>query len=164
MGAESLIKLRLNEKILEIVHEDFVPALPWWIFLFFWIAAPFFFLVPLIQRGVEGVLFFVVVVGMGVFMVSRSYFAWQRTVLIVTDQRIIDLVQHGFLEGVVTEVELKDIEEVSYHIKGLWPTVFRYGTIYLRTAGDRADLAFRHTHRPIELYHLLNDLIKICRY
>lgn len=164
MKAESLIKFRLNEKILEIVHEDFIPALPWWIFLFFWIAVPFFFLVPLIQRGPEGILFFLVVVGMGVFVTLRSHFAWQHTVLIITDQRIVDISQQGFFDRVTTEVELREVEEVSYRIKGFWSTVFRFGTIYLRTAGDRADLAFRHVHRPIDLYHLLNDLIKICRY
>jgi len=163
MKSENTIQLRFGEKILEIVHEDFVPALPWWIFLFIWIAAPFFFLMPLIQRGAEGVFFLLILTGTGIFMTLRARFVWQRTILIITDQRIVDVSQRGFSDRTTTEVELKDIEEVSYRVKGLWPTVFRYGTIYLRTAGERADLAFRHVHRPIDLYRLLNDLIKVCR-
>lgn len=102
-------------------------------------------------------------VGFGILTAWRARFVWQRTVLIVTDQRVIDISQRGFFDQTTTEVELKDIEEVNFRVKGFWSTVFRFGTVYLRTAGERADLAFRRVHRPIELYRLLNELIKICR-
>lgn len=163
MNSKNTVQLRAGEKILEIIHEDFIPALPWWTFLFIWISAPFFFLVPLIQRGAEGIFFLVLMAGSGVFVALRTRFVWQRTILMVTNQRVIDVSQRGFSDRTATEVELKDIEEVTYRIKGIWPTVFRFGTIYLRTAGERADLAFCHVHKPINLYHLLTDLIKVCR-
>lgn len=164
MKPESLIEPRAGERIVEIVREDFIPALPWWGLLFIWITTPFFFLVPLIQRGAEGVFFLSVLLLTGVFMFWRTYFVWQHTLLIITNQRTIDVSQRGFFDRTVAEVEWRDVLEVKYRVKGLWSTVFRYGTIYLRTAGERPDLAFRRVHRPIELYHLLNDLLKVCRH
>jgi hypothetical protein len=47
---------------------------------------------------------------------------------------------------------------VVFRIKGILPSVFRYGTLYLRTTGQRPDFVFRRVHRPIDLCHLLNEL------
>lgn len=163
MKPETLIKLRPHEQVLEVVHEDFVPALPWWLFLFIWIAVPFFFMFPLIRQGIVGIIFLVVIAGSGIFMVFRSRYSWQRTALVVTDQRVVDISQHGFFEREMAEFSYIDIEEVTYRIKGLLATTFRYGTIYIRTAGERADIAFRRAHRPIDLNHLLNDLCQEAR-
>lgn len=163
MNPETLIQLRPREQVLEVIHEDFVPALPWWFFLFVWVAAPFFFLFPLIRQGAVGIIFLAVMAGMGILMVLRSRYSWQRTALVVTDQRVVDISQHGFFDREIAEVNHADVEEVTYHVKGLLSTVFRYGAIYIRTSGERADFAFRRAHRPIDLNHLLNDLRKEAR-
>ncbi|MFH1089046.1 MAG: PH domain-containing protein [Candidatus Uhrbacteria bacterium] len=160
MKENNLIKLRPNEQILDVVREDFIPTLPWWIFLFVWIAAPFFFLVPLVRQGMVGIIFLVVMAGTGIVMAFRTHFSWRKTALVVTDERSVDITQHGFFDRTTTEVEHKNIQEVTFYIKGLLATVFRFGTVYLRTAGNAADIAVRRVHRPIDLHHLLNDLKK----
>lgn len=160
MKGENLIQLRPGEQILDVVREDFIPILPWWIFLFIWIAAPFFFLVPLVQQGTVGIIFLAVMAGSGILMAFRTYFSWKKTVLAVTDQRSVDIAQHGFFNQTITEVEHKNLVEVTFYIKGIFATVFRFGTVYLRTAGQAADIAVRRVHRPIDLHHLLNDLKK----
>ena len=158
MKPETLIQLRPKEEILDTVREDIVPSLPWWIFLFLWIVAPFFFLFPLVKQGPAGIIFLIVLVGAGVFVTLRSRYERLGTVLVVTDQRVIDVVQNGFSDRIISEVDHRDIEEVLYRIKGLLPTVFRFGDVIVRTAGKRADILVRRVHRPIDLYRLLNDL------
>ena len=160
MKNENLIQLRPGEQILDVVREDFVPTLPWWIFLFIWIALPFFFLVPLMRQGMIGLIFLAVMAGAGVIMTFRTHFSWQKTVLVVTDQRSVDISQHGFFDRTVNELEHKDLSEVTFRVKGLLSTTFRFGTVYLRAAGNAADIAVRRIHRPIDLHHLLNDLKK----
>ncbi|MFH1253554.1 MAG: PH domain-containing protein [Candidatus Uhrbacteria bacterium] len=152
------VPLRPGEKIIEVVRQDFFPSLPWWFFLFLWIVVPFFFLFPLWQQGWVGIIIFAGLVLSGLLVASQSYFSWQRTSLVITDQRIIDIDQHGFFNRSVTEIEHQDIEEVAFKIKGFWSTVFRFGTVLVRTAGERADVAIRRVHQPIKLQHLLNDL------
>jgi hypothetical protein len=152
------IKLHPNEQILEIVHEDIVPSLPWWIFLFVWIVAPFFFLFPLFKQGPAGIIFLAVLVCSGVFVAARSQRSRAGTMTVVTDQRVVDIVQRGFSDRAITEVNHEDVVEVSYRVKGLFPTIFRFGTVIIRTAGERADVAVLRVHRPIDLHNLLNDL------
>lgn len=158
MKTENLIRLRPQEKIIETIHEDFFPFLPWWFFLFLWIAAPFFFFYPLWQQGWIGIAIFVILVLSGLLAAGRTFFSWQRTSLVVTDQRVVDIDQRGFFNRTLMEVEYQDIEEVSFKIKGFWATVFRFGTVLIRTAGERADIAVRRVHQPIKLQHLLDDL------
>jgi uncharacterized membrane protein YdbT with pleckstrin-like domain len=160
MTIEKLIKLRPGEKIVEIVHNDFVSALPWWIFLFAWMVVPFFFLYPLWQQGWIGVVIFGALVISSFLMAWRTYFSWQRTALIVTDQRLVDIDQHGFFNRLITEVDLNEVEEISFKVKGLVATIFRFGSVLIRTAGERADIFLRHVHQPIKLHHLLNDLME----
>ncbi|HBR80152.1 MAG: hypothetical protein UX09_C0028G0006 [Candidatus Uhrbacteria bacterium GW2011_GWE2_45_35] len=158
MKTENLIQLRPGEQVLDTVNEDIIPSLPWLVFLIFWIVGPFFFLFPLVRQGPAGIILLVVLVGSGIFMAWRFRFSRLRTVLIVTDQRIVDIVQHGFSDRTISEVNHEEIEEVTYRVKGLLATIFRFGTVIIRTAGERADIAACRVHRPIDLHHLLNDL------
>jgi len=160
MKPQNLIQLRPHEQVLQTVREDFIPAMPWWFFLFVWVAVPFFFLFPLISQGTLGIIFLTIMVSTGILMLARSRYAWQRTALIVTDERVVDISQHGFFDREIAEVNHSDIDEVTYRVKGIFSTAFRYGTVYIRTAGERADIGFRRAHRPIDLSHLLNDLRK----
>lgn len=158
MKIEEIIGQRPNEKIIDTVRADYVPFIPWMFFLFLWITVPFFFLFPLWQKGWLGIAIFFSLVLTGLLAAWQKEFSWQRSISVVTDQRLLDVNQCGFFDRVISEVEYQDIEEVTYRVKGLFPTVFRFGTIYIKTAGNAADLELRRVHQPSRLTNLLNDL------
>jgi hypothetical protein len=101
--------------------------------------------------------FFLLVISSLVFF-WRSFHQWSRTIFVLTDRRIIDIEQKGFFDRVVTETVYPQIDEVNYRMKGLWSTLFRYGTIRLHLEGSAADIEFEHVRTPAKIHDLINDL------
>ena len=94
----------------------------------------------------------------GLILIFRAWQMWAQTVFLITDRRVIDVEQKGFFHRVVTEARYDQLDEVSYRVKGIFPTLFHYGTIKLQLSGSAADILVMHVKRPDRLTNLLNDL------
>ncbi len=160
---DKTIQLRPEEEVLEIVHEDIVPHLLRYSLLFLWFVAPFFFLFPLFQEGVVGVFIFFALVASACFFGLRSYVKWANTTFILTDHRVIDVDRKGFFDRVVSEIPYHQIGDVTYRVKGIVPTMFRYGDVRVHVTGSGADIEFRHVARPSRIHDLINDLRETVR-
>lgn len=158
MKPEKLIQLKPEEEILQVVHEAITPNIPRFIGFVVLLALPFFFLFPLFREGLFGVTIFFVVLIIGIVLTSRAFFKWSRTVLIVTDKRVVDHEQSGFFTRVITEARYKQLDEVICRIKGISPTLFRYGTVRMHLSGNAADIEFRRISSPERVTDLINDL------
>lgn len=158
MTIDKLISLKPGERVVAVIREDAVPYAGWILLVFLWVALPFFLLFPLFRGGALGVAIFLLLLSSGVLIGLRKWYAWQRTVFVITDRRIIDIAQRGFFERVVSEVTLEDIEDVAFRIKGAVATVFRYGLLTVQTAGNAADLEFKRVRRPSHFHNLIHDL------
>lgn len=158
MQAPKFLELKAREEVLEVIHGALAPRLPKFFVLLVWLVAPFFFLFPLWRAGTFGVILFFLWLLSGVFLLSRSYLRWSGTLFVITDQRLVDQEQKGFFHRVVTEARFPHIDEVSYHVKGVGPVFFGYGTIHVELHGSAADLAIEHVKHPSRICDLLNDL------
>lgn len=152
------IQLKPEEEVLEVAHQDIVPHLPRFFLLFLWFVIPFFFLFPLFREGAVGVIFFFVLVGVAALFGLRAFVRWSNTVLIVTDRRVIDVDRRAFFDRVISEIPHAHIEDVTYRVKGIVPTLFRYGDVRVHAAGSAADIEFRRIARPSRIHDLINDL------
>ncbi len=155
---DKAIQLKPAEDVLEVVHEDIVPHLPRFFVLFLWVVIPFFFLFPLFREGWVGVIIFLGLFGSATYFFLRAYVRWSRTVLIVTDRRVIDVERKAFFDREISEISYPRIDEVSYRVKGVFPTLFRYGHIRLHVSGSAADIEFKNAARPSRIHDLINDL------
>lgn len=158
MDITKLIQLKPHEEILETVHETRLTRIPISLLLVVLFALPFFFLFPLFQAGLLGMIIFFVLFFFAIVCISHVYLTWSRTMLIVTDQRVIDIEQKGLFDRVVTEASFDQIAEVSYRMKGILPTLFRFGTIFCGLNGNAADIEFRRVRSPERIQDLINDL------
>ncbi len=61
---------------------------------------------------------------------------------IVTNMRIIDRYQRGFFDQEVAELSLVNIQDVSFKMEGLIPTMMNYGDIEVQTAGNDQKFSF----------------------
>jgi hypothetical protein len=158
MKVENLFQLKPHEEIMEVIRESIYFHLLKFVLIIFWLLLPFLFLFPLFREGTWGIILFFIVFLSGLIALIRKSYCWTRTVLVVTDKRVIDLEQKGFFDKVVTEATYKQIDEVTYRIKGFIPTIFRYGKVSLHLGGSAADIEFSAIQQPSRVHDLINDL------
>ncbi len=158
MEITKLFQLKPKEEIEQVVRVSGIAAFPRFALLGLLFVLPFFFFFPLMRQGVVGVTFFVVIVLVILFFLFREYFRWDRTVLVVTDRRIVDIEQKGFFYKVVSEAPFSQIDEVTYRKKGIGQTLFGFGTLKIHMHGSGADIEFERLPRPAAVYDLINDL------
>jgi hypothetical protein len=82
-----------------------------------------------------------------VFMIlaTRIYNSHQ---LIVTDQNITQVLQVGLFNRKVSELSMSNVEDVTAQKKGIFATLFNYGTLKIETAGEQNNFIFNYCPNP----------------
>lgn len=122
------------------------------------IIAPFFFLYPLLKYGAVGMLGVGVSILVGLFLAFRTLWVQQLNAFILTDSRIIDVDQRGLFHKVVSETTFDKVQDVSYVVKGVGPTIFQYGSVVVTTAGGAANLEMQGVRWPQRVQELIVGL------
>lgn len=118
----------------------------------------FFFIAWWFRHQQWGALGFVLLLVIGLMMIVRGLYLWSHNVLAVTNKRVIDIDQRGLFERNVAETSFDKIQDVRYTIRGFWPTIFRFGTLVVQTAGSTTNLELDAVQHPVELQRLITDL------
>ncbi len=158
MHVSRLIQLKPDEEVLMTVRGSLIPLWSKLTLAFVWLVLPFFLLFPLFHMHLIGVVLFFVLLFSGIVYAFRLYVMWQETVFVLTDQRLIDIDRTGLFGREVSEARYAQVRDVSFAIRGVWPTLFRYGTLTLRIIGSPVDLVVYHVRRPQKPHDLINDL------
>ena len=95
-----------------------------------------------------------VVLGLMVFGFIDHYF----DVYIITDRRIVDIVQNGFFKREISEVNLRQIQDVKAQVDGVFPTLLHFGDIHIQTAGEMPNFFFASIPHPYEVSKRILDL------
>lgn len=89
---------------------------------------------------------------------SVKWITWSTTVLIITDQRIIDIDKKSLVNKVVTQAEYQNIQEVLYEIKGIIATLFKVGSVFIKTS--EGTIALEGVYKPEKIYTLIIETKK----
>ena len=81
-------------------------------------------------------------------------------VWIITNQRIINIEQIGLFSRQVSELEHGKIQDVTSEVKGLLPTFFKFGYVYIQTAGEKARFTFKQVPNPVRVRDIIMQLQK----
>lgn len=88
-----------------------------------------------------------------------EWFSFYYDILIITDKRIIDIVQMGIFNRTITEIALLRVQNVTGIIKGFLPTLFAYGNVRAETAGEMSEtLIFEDIPNP---YATANKIMEL---
>lgn len=79
-------------------------------------------------------------------------------VQIVTNQRVVDITQESLLHHTISELHLRQIEDVTAEVDGLLGTFLDYGNIYIQTAGETERFTFDRVPNPTRISKLILDL------
>lgn len=150
--------VREDEEVRQIIRAN--PVRYWLpiVFAFIFIVGPFFFLYPLMKFQVWGLIGFCAALLIGIILSFRTWFLWYRNMLIITNQRLIDIDQKKMFHRIVSEVYYNNIQDVSFAIKGILPTLFRFGTLVVQTAANNETIEFDGIRRPERLQAVIVKL------
>jgi len=156
--------LKEDERVIRLIRKYFFVFTGPLLFSVIFIIASFFFLYPLFHWGAAGIAIFILLIGIGVLLALRVFVEYSFNVFIITDQRIIDIDQHGFFERTVSEMTYDKIQDVSFKIKGLAQTLLHYGSIIIQTAGAQANIELQGVKNPEKVQQIIIEIQKeLCR-
>ena len=154
------INLKENEVIERIIRKYWVSILYKLILGLILLSVPFIFIVPLFKKGTLGISIFGVVLAIAVLMISRVLLVWYGDVFVITNHKIVDINKRGMFDVIVSEIFFNKVEDVSYRQKGIFPSLFGYGSIYIQTDGGNLILEIEKVKNPQEIHTLINSKVK----
>lgn len=165
-----LIKKKPNEKILFVLKRHFITFLPILLLFLFLLLLPvavYYLLLNVSPNILTGESLYPALVLLGsiyylgvcLFLYS-SFIDFYLDIWIITDDRIVDIEQHGLFSRSTSEIELHRIQDVTDSVKGLFQTIFKYGDVVVKTASDTNDIIFRSVPFPGKIR---GELIKLSR-
>jgi len=168
MSVSEIIKQKPYEKIIFILRRHpltFVPTL----FLFLVLSTVpvivYFLIDNLFQTLLHSPIIYPVTILAGsVYYLSMYLFFYAHFIdyyldmWVVTNDRIVDIEQHGLFHRVITELDLFRIQDVTADVLGIFPTLFRYGNVTVKTASSTSSIIFKNISNP---NHIRERLIRL---
>ncbi|PIR66841.1 MAG: hypothetical protein COU51_01705 [Parcubacteria group bacterium CG10_big_fil_rev_8_21_14_0_10_36_14] len=77
---------------------------------------------------------------------------------IITNDRLLNIEQEGVFARTISELDLYRIQDATSEIKGILPSLFGYGNVYIQTAGEKARFILEQVPNPHELRKKIMDL------
>jgi len=159
MQIESVIKQKSYERIVFKLHRHpltFIPIIALFLFML---------LVPVVVYNLIDSLYptlfvsgtplyaFSVLLGSTYYLLSYVFFYvrfidYYLDMWVVTNDRIVDIEQHGLFNRVITELDLFRIQDVTANVSGVFGTLFRFGDLVITTASANTHIVFKNIPRP----------------
>lgn len=111
-----------------------------------------------------GVLWFLFLFGLG----FEKMVSWYFNVIVITDERIIDIDFLHLVYKNITVTKIDNIEDVTYSVTGVFQSLFNFGNVLIQTAGAVVGMAPQQTMASIEIWstpnpakvvNVINDLM-----
>ncbi|MFA6391922.1 MAG: PH domain-containing protein [Patescibacteria group bacterium] len=152
--------LKEGEETVKIVRAYALSHLFQIIIIILLLILPFFFLFPLFQRGFWGVIGFFILLTVAIVITVRAVIIWYFNAFLITNKRIIDFDQRGLFNKTVSVATYDKIQDISFNKKGVFSTIFNYGTIVIQTAGANANLEIRNVFEPEKIQDIIMEIQK----
>lgn len=79
---------------------------------------------------------------------------------IVTNERIINIEQHGLFNRTASELDLAAVQDTTAEIHGIWQTIFTYGNVFVQTAGEKGRFHFKNIDNPEHVKEIVTALVE----
>ena len=75
-------------------------------------------------------------------------YIYRQSKLIITNENLTQVIQHGLFSRSVAELSLADVEDVAADQHGVLASIFDYGSLRVETAGATDNFEFKFCPRP----------------
>ncbi len=83
---------------------------------------------------------------------------------IVTNDRIVDIEQHGLFSQTISELDLYRVQDVTVDVHGVFPTLFKYGNVKVKTASQNVGIIFYDVPHPNVVRQAIVELSDLDRH
>jgi uncharacterized membrane protein YdbT with pleckstrin-like domain len=90
----------------------------------------------------------------------RTWYCFKNSQYILTNERLIKKDQKGIFHKTVSEAPLEKIQDVSFEIKGFWPSMWDYGTIYVKTGTEAGKIVLECLEEPQKIQEQILEGVK----
>ncbi len=95
----------------------------------------------------------------GAIVYTPWWITWYFSVFIITDQRFIEIHQKGLFKKRVNDINLNQIQAVSYDVNGITETLLGFGTIRMRSY--IGEVVITQVHHPEKVKQKLVSLLRL---
>lgn len=152
---------RNNEKVLLVFRRHLITA-----------RRGIAFSILLLLCGILGICFFfqnevmlwasLVLVLFALFALAYAIILWYFSFYLVTTSRLRQIRQKGFFKKTVVDLELENIQSLSFGVPGALANLFNYGTILVQT--PVGDLTLSYVRDPEQVYNKLENAVYAAKH
>lgn len=92
--------------------------------------------------------------------VFMTIVTWLFNVGLVTDERVLDMDYSNILHSQPTSTSIEDITDVTAKTTGFIRSLFRYGDVFVQTAGTEQNIDFLAVPNPEDVVSIINRLMR----
>jgi len=78
----------------------------------------------------------------------RNFLNYFLDAWLITDRSVISVAWHGFFHRASTRIDYSSIEGVSYEVRGILGTLFRFGTVTIEKVGTGTKISLERVGNP----------------
>ncbi|MGC9049098.1 MAG: PH domain-containing protein [Patescibacteria group bacterium] len=157
------MELQSNEQIIKIIYK---PAIVYFLGILatlILILGACFFMVPLFRLVLWnqtwiGKTIFWFLIALGLLFGLRTLLNIYNNKLIITNQRVIIILRHGFFSQKVLKIDYKKIRNIGLSIQGLFPTIFGLGTLEFALIESPEIIKFSNITKANQIQELIIQL------
>lgn len=101
-----------------------------------------------------------IIIGLGVALGAGAIYVWRQNRMLITNENVVDMDQHGLFNRVISTLRLSRVQDVTVEVKGPMQTIFKYGTINIETAGEKDLFEFDYVPDPYAVKARVQDLFE----
>lgn len=154
-----------NEQIYYIFEKHPITDLPEWSMFLILYVFPLMWLLELSTKttGIINSMLWIFSCFYFAFLGLFLFISWTNDIFdlfILSDKRLIDVTQHGFLKRKTSIAELHHIQNASFTQKGAIDHILNTGTVEVQTAGNNPDLMMEFLRNPGKVTDLILDFAR----
>jgi len=157
-----------NEKAIMVIRKHRIVLLPYLLHIIAMVLLPalfYIFVIPLtfsafLEAPYDRLFILLAAIYYG-FVWIIAFVVWVDYYLdiwIVTDERLLDVEQRGFFNRVVSELDLKRIQDITSKVQGMLPTMFGFGDIQIQTAAEEHRFHLKSIPHPVTTRRVIAQL------
>lgn len=119
------------------------------------------------KTGIPAIYIHLLIIMIWIYGIAFAFIRWindELDIFLITDQRIIGVIQEGFLARKTIQASINHVQEVNAKTSGLLGSLLHFWPIFIQTASETTDLIMPTAANAMETSRKISDVVERTRY